>query len=142
MAKPPGTSMEFSASDVLAPLWTGKTERPTPGIDVACTKIAVDLQNLSPGSCEEAVRPSLEALREAIAADAVFVLLFDNAAGCIQSVLSARGHFAQCRPDELRGAPLSSLPWLMSRSEHLRLSEFRDTAVAREEQSKDAAVLA
>ena len=104
--------MEFSASDVLAPhLWTGKTERPTPGIDVACTKIAVDLQNLSPESAEQGVLHSLEALRQAIAADVAFVLLFDPEAGRIDSVPCARGHFAQCRPlesavaDDARRAP-------------------------------------
>ena len=49
MSKPPGTITDLSASDVLAPqFWTGKTERAAPGIDVACTKIAVDLQNLQP----------------------------------------------------------------------------------------------
>ena len=135
--------MEFSASDVLAPqLWTGKTERPTPGIDVACTKIAVDLQNLPQEGVEEVLRHSLEALREAISADSAFLLLVDGAATRIESVVSAHGHFGQCRPEDLRGVALTTLPWLMTRSEHLRLSEFRDTAAARDEQSKDAAVLA
>ena len=44
---PPPASGDYTASDVLAPqFWTGRAERPPPGLDVACTKIAVDFQNL------------------------------------------------------------------------------------------------
>jgi diguanylate cyclase (GGDEF)-like protein/PAS domain S-box-containing protein len=143
MAKPPGTSIEFSASDVLAPyLWTGKTERPTPGIDVACTKIAVDLQNITRDGADDCIRQSLEHLRGAIGADTAFALLFDGAATRIDSVLYARGHFAQSRLEELSGTALATLPWLAARSEHLRLSELRDTACPRDEQAQDASVLA
>src|SRR5262249_24003671 len=143
MAKPPGSSMEFSASDVLAPqFWTGKTERPTPGIDVACTKIAVDLQSLPAEGTDEYLGHILEALREATSADTAFILLFDGEVTRIETVLSARGHFAQCRPEELRTVALSSLPWLESRSEHLRLSDLRDSASARDDQSTDAGVFA
>jgi len=143
MSKPPGTSSDFSASDVLAPqFWTGKTERPAPGIDVACTKIAVDLQNLSREGADECIGRCLEILREATSADAAFALFFDQSATHIESVLSARGHFAQCHPEALRGMPISSLSWLNSRCEHLKLSEFRDTASPRKEQLEDAGTLA
>ena len=55
--KPPGTPADFTASDVLAPqFWMGKAERPAPGIDVACTKIAVDLQNLRREAADECIR--------------------------------------------------------------------------------------
>ena len=45
---PPDSNVEFTASDVLsADVWSGKVPPPVVGIDVACTKIAVDLQNLA-----------------------------------------------------------------------------------------------
>src|SRR5580704_6908914 len=139
MSKPLGPSADLSASDVLAPhFWTGKAERPAPGIDVACTKIAVDLQNLSREGADECIGRCLEILREATSADAAFALFFDHSATHIESVLSARGHFAQCHPEALRGTPISSLSWLSSRCEHLKLSEFRDTASPRKEQVEDA----
>src|SRR5665213_1049050 len=143
MSKPPGTTSDLSASDVLAPqFWTGKAERLTPGIDVACTKVAVDLQNLTRDSADDCIRRSLETLREATSADAAFGLFLDASGTHVESVLCARGHFAQCHPEALRGAAIATLPWLQSRSEHLRLSEFRDTASPRGEQAEDASALA
>ena len=71
MSKPPPIpGAEFTASDVLAPqFWTGRAERPAPGLDMACTKIAVDFQNLTRDTAEECIRRSLEILREATSAD-------------------------------------------------------------------------
>jgi diguanylate cyclase (GGDEF)-like protein/PAS domain S-box-containing protein len=141
--KPPGTPADFSASDVLAPqFWIGKAERPAPGIDVACTKIAVDLQNLRREAADDCIQRSLETLREATSADAAFAVFFDHNAKHIESVVFARGHFAQCHPEALRGVAIESLPWLSTRGEHLKLSEFRDTASPRKEQADDAGTLA
>ncbi|HEX4050353.1 MAG TPA: EAL domain-containing protein [Steroidobacteraceae bacterium] len=143
MSKPPGTSNDYSASDVLAPqFWTGKAERLSPGIDVACTKIAVDLQNLTRDGAEECIARCLDVLRDAASADAAFTAFFNAEGTHIESVLSARGHFAQCHPEALKGAAVTSLPWLAQRSEHLRLSEYRDTASPRTEQAEDASSLA
>ncbi|MGH8232249.1 MAG: PAS domain-containing protein, partial [Steroidobacteraceae bacterium] len=134
---------DLSASDVIAPqFWTGKTDRPTPGIDVACTKIAVDLQNLDREHLDECIQRSLETFRDAASADAAFVAQLDETGQHIESVLCARGHFAQCQPEALRGTPTTSLPWVNSRFEHLRLSEFRDTASPRKDQVEDASTLA
>ncbi len=55
---------------------------------------------------------SLESLREATSADAAFVVFLDAAGRHIESVVCARGHFAQCHPEALRGAAIESLPWL------------------------------
>jgi diguanylate cyclase (GGDEF)-like protein/PAS domain S-box-containing protein len=143
MSKPPGTTSDFSASDVLAPqFWTGRAERAAPGLDVACTKIAVDFQNMSRDSADDCIRRSLEILREATSADATFALFLDSSAQHIESVVAARGHFAQCQPEALRGTMIESLSWLHGRCEHLRLSEFRDTAAPRVEQAEDAGLLA
>jgi diguanylate cyclase (GGDEF)-like protein/PAS domain S-box-containing protein len=143
MSKAPVSSTDLTASDVLAPqFWTGRTDRPAPGIDVACTKIAVDLQNLTREGADDCIRRSLETLRDATSADATFTALFDTGATRFESVLIARGQFAQCHPEALRGEPIESLPWLQARNEHLRLSEFRDTASPRKEQAGDAGTLA
>src|SRR5580698_7972696 len=100
MSKPPATPTDLTASDVLAPqFWTGKPDRPAPGVDVACTKIAVDLQNLSRDSADECIRRSLEILRDATSADAGFALFLDPSARHVESVMCARGHFAHCHPE-------------------------------------------
>jgi len=143
MSKPPGTTTDLTASDVLAPqVWTGRAERPGPGIDVGCTKIAVDLQNMSRDDADDCVRRSLESFRDSTSADAAFAIFLDGTGKHIESVLCARGHFAQCHPEALRGVAIESLPWLHARLDHLRLSEFRDTASPRPEQSEDAGTLA
>jgi len=42
-------------------------------------------------------------------------------------------------PEQLRGQTLETLPWLRSRVAPLRVSEFRDTAKPRPDQTADAA---
>jgi diguanylate cyclase (GGDEF)-like protein/PAS domain S-box-containing protein len=128
MSKPPGSTTDFS--------------RPGSGIDVGCTKIAVDLQNMTRDTADDCVRRSLETFRDTTSADAAFTIYLDDQGGHIETVVSARGQFAQCHPEALRGSALASLPWLQSRADHLRLSEFRDTASPRPEQAEDAGTLA
>ncbi len=44
---PPDKPADFTASDILAAdAWTGRTPKPVLGMDVVCTKIAVDFQNM------------------------------------------------------------------------------------------------
>jgi hypothetical protein len=44
---PPDKTTEFTASDILSgDAWNGRTTKPALGLDVACTKIAVDFQNM------------------------------------------------------------------------------------------------
>jgi len=134
---------EYTASDVLASqFWTGRPERPAPGLDMACTKIAVDFQNLNRDTADECIRRSLEVLRDSASADSAFVAFYNSDVTHIESVTAAGGPFVQCHPEALRGEPADRLAWLRSRSEHLRLSELRDTATPRSEQSGDAGFLA
>ncbi len=144
MSKPPqDSSSDLTASDVLAPqFWSGKADRLSPGIDVACTKVAVDLQNLARDNADECIHRCLESLRDAASADAAFAMFLDDGATHFESVLCARGQFAQCHPEALKGAAIATLPWLQSRGEHLRLSELRDTASPRPDQAGDAGSLA
>jgi diguanylate cyclase (GGDEF)-like protein/PAS domain S-box-containing protein len=134
---------EFTASDVLSSkLWQPRADRPPLGIDLACTKVAVDFQNISAGNADAVIRQSLEILREAINTDAVFLVLLDGLGERIDSIAVAKGPFAQCRPEILKGEALESLPWIRSRLEHVRLIEIRDTVQVKPEQATDAERLA
>ncbi|MGH8327399.1 MAG: hypothetical protein ACRET2_11595, partial [Steroidobacteraceae bacterium] len=76
MSSLPPDAPTFTASDVLSPeVWMGRPTLPTLGVDVACTKIAVDLQNLRPESANASILHSLEALAEVTASDCAFVAL-------------------------------------------------------------------
>ena len=134
---------ELTASDILSPrLWQSQSDRPSFGIDITCTKVAVDFQNLTAANADAVIRQNLAILREATQTDAVFLALIDARRECIESLAASTAGFAQCRPDLLRGEPLQSLPWIRSRLEHVRILEFRDAAAVRPEQAADAARLA
>jgi len=140
----PGESLpELTASDVLsAKLWQSRAERPPLGIDLACTKIAVDFQNITAGNADAVIRQSLDILREATSTDAVFLALLDGHGERIDSVAVAKGPFAQCRPEVLKGEALDALPWIRSRLEHVRILEIRDTVNVKAEQASDSERLA
>src|SRR5215470_2640338 len=140
---PPDKPADFTASDILsADAWTGRAAKPIVGIDVVCTKIAVDFQNMRRDSLEECVRRNLELLRGATGSDCAFLAPLNPEDSTFADVQLARSAFAQCRPEGLTGLALEALPWLKGRLEHLRLSELRDTGSPRREQSGDAARLA
>src|SRR5258708_30818712 len=130
MSKPPPTrTPEHSASDVLAPqFWTGRSERPAPGLDVACTKIAVDFQNLQRTNADECIKQSLATLREATSADGAFSAFLGATGSHIESVMVAGGQFAPPPPGGLRGGALQRPPHPARRAAPLRLSEFLHTA--------------
>ncbi len=134
---------EFTASDILSPkLWQQRAERPPLGIDITCTKVAVDFQNISAGNADAVIRLNLDVLREATNTDAVFLALLDGHGERIDSLATSKGPFAQCRPEVLKGEHLEALPWIRSRLEHVRILEIRDTVGVRPEQASDAARLA
>jgi len=133
---PSESAEEFTASDILSPqLWTRRNPRPVLGLDVTCTKIAVDFQSLTEAGAEETIRQNLEALREATGTDATFIALIDDDVSYLESISVSKSMFAQCRPDVLKGEPLDALPWLKAKLEHMRILEIRDTSNVRREQS-------
>ena len=110
---PPEQPADFTASDILsADAWTGRAAKPVVGIDVVCTKIAVDFQNMRRESMDECIRRNLELLRGATGADCVFLAALSAEDGSIAEVQLARSAFAQCRPEGLSGTSLESFPWL------------------------------
>ena len=113
-----------------------------PGLDLICTKVAVDFQSISLNNAEERINSGLQSLTEVCGADAVFVALLDVEAGVFDKIYSGRATFSACNPEVLKGRELAELPWIKSRLEHLRLLEIRDTAKAPLPQSHDAQRLA
>src|SRR5580704_16641199 len=123
---PPDSSVEFTASDVLsADVWSGKSPPSVVGIDVACTKISVDLQSLRRDTADATIQRNLQNLVDLTISDCAFLALIGEDAkfGMVQV---ARRGMAHCQPEALTGDALSDYPWLNSRLEHLRLTELRD----------------
>src|SRR5256885_16394834 len=140
---PPDKPADFTASDILsADAWTGRVPKPVLEIDVVCTKIAVDFQNMQRDSVEECVRRNLELLRGATGSDCAFLAPLNSEDSTIADVQLARSAFAQCRPEALTGSGLEAFPWLKGRLESLRLSELRDSSAPRKEQALEAAKFA
>ncbi len=143
----PDSTAEFTASDLLSPQTWSTAERRAPlGLDITCTKIAVDFQNLARNSLETTLRESLELLRAASGCDAAFVALLrappPGAAPEIEQMHFARAAFAQCQIEALTHESLDAYPWFLSRLEPLRLTEIRDTANPHPEQRAEATRLA
>jgi diguanylate cyclase (GGDEF)-like protein/PAS domain S-box-containing protein len=132
---------DLTASDVLAPhTWPRRGIRPTVGLDVLCTKIAVDFQTMTAATAAQCIVSNLELLREATHADAAFHAALDAEGAVFVDVQASRGMLTTGNPEQLRGQGLDALPWLKSRLAPLRVSELRDTGHTRPDQAVDAAV--
>jgi diguanylate cyclase (GGDEF)-like protein/PAS domain S-box-containing protein len=130
---------EYTASEILAPQrWASAPSGPPFGLDVTCTKIAVDFQNLEPATAEAVVRRNLELLREATGTDAAFLASYDAAATSIVAVEASKGLFVSCSPEVLRGESLERLAWIRERLTHTKILEIRDTLTARREHTAEA----
>jgi diguanylate cyclase (GGDEF)-like protein/PAS domain S-box-containing protein len=132
---------DLTASDILSPqTWPRRGIRPAVGLDVICTKIAVDLQTMTAATAAERIFANLELLREATRVDTAFHISLDLESETFGDIQVARGMLATGNPEQLRGQSMDVLPWLRSRLAHLRVSELRDTAAPRNDQIDDAAV--
>ncbi len=130
---------DLTASDILSPqVWPKREVKLANGLDVICTKIAVDFQMMRANNALETITANLELLREATRVDATFHLMIDNEVGAFSEIQVSRGMLSTGNPEQLKGQPLDSMPWLQSRLAHLRVSEMKDTAAAREDQLEDA----
>ena len=134
---------DLTASDILSPqTWPRRGIRPAVGIglDVICTKIAVDFQGMTAVTATECIIANLELLREATRTDAAFHIVLDAPAEHFADVQVARGMLTTGNPEQLRGQNMASLPWLKGRLAPLRVSEIRDTATPRPDHIDDAAL--
>jgi diguanylate cyclase (GGDEF)-like protein/PAS domain S-box-containing protein len=133
--------LDLSASDVLSPQTWPKQRggaRPVVGMDVICTKIAVDFQAMSAENTLATIVANLEMLREATRVDTAFHIGLDLETDAFGEIQVARGMLTTGNPEQLRGQPLDVMPWLRSRLAPLRVSELRDTSEPRADQKEDA----
>src|ERR1700742_352879 len=132
---------DLTASDILSPqTWPRRGLKVPAGLDVICTKIAVDFQTMTAATALDTIIINLELLREATRVDTAFHVALEAELGVINDVQVARGMLATGNPEQLRGLSLDELPWLHSRLAPLRVSELRDTSQPRDDQADDAAI--
>jgi diguanylate cyclase (GGDEF)-like protein/PAS domain S-box-containing protein len=138
----PAPPADATASDVFSrPVAAGRLGSGL-GLDMECTKAAVDLQNMVPQTSEAVILSSLEILRRATGADTAFLALLNETSEGFSriTVTGAEGLAPGARG--LSGEPLTSFPFLASRFDHLRLTEYRDTAEPQREDPAEAGRLA
>src|ERR1700735_5645774 len=96
--------VDLTASDILSPhAWPRRGTRPTVGLDVICTKIAVDFQTMTAATALDTIIITLELLREATRVDTAFHLAVDAELGQIGEVQVARGMLSTGNPEQLSG---------------------------------------
>jgi diguanylate cyclase (GGDEF)-like protein/PAS domain S-box-containing protein len=115
---------------------------PRPGLELICTKVAVDLQSVTAATVAERLPVCFQALTEAWGVDSVFAALFDDTSSTFETVYAGRSTFSACNPEVLKGRRLEEFPWLKSRLGHLRLLEIGDTSNASQARHVDAERLA
>src|SRR5690606_1057109 len=77
-----------------------------PGLDLTCTKVAVDLQSVTHENFEERIVACMQSLTDVCGGDAVFVALFDTDARHFDKVYAGRSTFSTCNPEVLNGREL------------------------------------
>ena len=106
-----------------------KAAASSPGLDLICTKVAVDFQSITAERPPSEFTAGLQALTEACGADSIFVALVDDAGRQLRprSTRDAR-RSRPATPRCCKGRQLDEFPWIKARLEHLRLLEIKDTA--------------
>jgi len=139
---PPIETEEQETADFLATQFIfGNGERPTVGLDVLVTKVAVDFVGLTSEAGDNCVKRNLDALREATGVDAICIALLDGERKVIERVAASTGLVTPFDPQVMKGDAADRLPVLTGKLEHLRLAEIRDTLHPRREHAVDAARL-
>ncbi len=144
-SQPPPSEVEEQqdSTDFLSTQFVfGTGGRPTVGLDVLVTKVALDFVALTSETGDNSVKRNLDALRDATGVDAICIALLDAERRVVERVASATGLLTQFDPQVLKGEAAERLPVLTTRLEHLRLAEIRDTRDPRREHAVDAARLA
>src|SRR5712675_2003565 len=90
---------DLTASDILSPkTWPRRGIRPAVGLDVICTKIAVDFQSMTAATAADCIAMNLELLREATRTDTAFHINLDLELQTFADVQVARGMMATGNP--------------------------------------------
>jgi PAS domain S-box-containing protein len=129
---------DIGTTDIFASPFSAGRPGSGLGLDVECTKAAVDLQNMAAPTSEGVIRTSLDTLRRATAADGAFLALLDSNADRFEKVTTTV-ETSHAGPAALDGEELANFPFLASRFDHLRLTEYRDTARPGREDPAEAA---
>jgi hypothetical protein len=138
----PVSPTDVTASDIFAsPRVAGRLGAGL-GLDVECTKAAVDLQNMVPQTSESVIQGSLETLRRATGADTAFIAMLNETGEGFARITAAGAEGVAPGARGLSGEPLTSFPFLASRFDHLRLTEYRDTSAPAREDPAEAGRLA
>jgi diguanylate cyclase (GGDEF)-like protein/PAS domain S-box-containing protein len=139
-----GASTETGDDTPLSdtPLGRSQAKPLSPGLDLLCTKVSVDLQSLTAATVDERIPFALQGLTDAWGVDSMFVALVDADAAAFSKIYAGRATFSACNPDLLKDRRLDEFPWLKTRLDHLRLLEIKDTANPSPPQREDAARLA
>src|SRR5512134_1712522 len=116
--------------------------RPSVGLDVLVTKVAVDFVSLTSEAGDDCVKRNLEALREATGVDSICIGLLDAERQTVERVASATGLLAPFDPQVFKGEAVERLPFIAGRLDHLRIAELRDTHAPRRDHAVDAVRLA
>jgi diguanylate cyclase (GGDEF)-like protein/PAS domain S-box-containing protein len=111
------------------------------GLDVVCTKVAVDFQRLPGEGFENTLISGLAALLEAIGEECLCIGLLAEDGASIEQVLAARGTFSACRPQALEQLALSELPWINTRLAQGSGVEILDTDTPAPSRARDAQLL-
>jgi diguanylate cyclase (GGDEF)-like protein/PAS domain S-box-containing protein len=111
------------------------------GLDIAYTKIAVDLQNLSAANHDDCLSASLDTIRQGTGCDAVCIALFDPAGERVDRIHVSCDAFSAASPQVLEGEALADWPWLDTHLTGLRLLGITDTSKPQGDQTADAARL-
>jgi diguanylate cyclase (GGDEF)-like protein/PAS domain S-box-containing protein len=138
----PVSPTDGAASDIFASPFAAARLGVGLGLDMECTKSAVDLQNMQPQTAEAIVLGSLETLRRATGADTAFVAHLDDHREGFARITAVGAEGLSPGARGLSGEPLSSFPFLASRFDHLRLTEYRDTGHPQREGAAEAGRLA
>src|SRR5687768_8074663 len=97
-----GTPKADESSAGERPLTRLQIRAQKPGLDLTCTKVAVDFQGITRDTAEQRIAAGLQSLTEACGADSVAVLRLDDSRTSFAEVYAGRSTFSACNPAVLK----------------------------------------
>ena len=119
-----------SGPRAAAPVCQMRTREP--GLDLTCTKVAVDFQSITVTTADERFTSGAAIAHRRVRRRCGVRRRSSTTTAGFDKVYSGRSTFSACNPGRAEGrATLAEFPWIKSRLEHLRLLEIRDTSKRR-----------